>query len=469
MHRLAPAPARTWRSRRSAAQFSDGGYWSSGRVNRNSGHVARGGRFSRVKVSTCADRETCVKCPSTYYLHAADRPASERQSRRARAGPWFLPRDRRRRHGLDRRPDRVGQDRQGPRARRRRGPIRPRHSQRRDRVAGSGLRAGGHGQAHVLRHRPEAVPEEPERHRDSLPRGVRPSLSGVDADRGQLPFRPGCADRDRRGRGAPDMKRWEHFDYDESEGVATLTFSRPERLNALTFEVYADIRELTESLRIRQDIRVMVIRGRGRGFCSGGDVDAIIGELVKRGTRDVFEFARMTGACVRNLREMPQPVIASVNGIGAGAGAVLATASDIRVLAESATFRFLFTSVGLSGGDMGICWLLPRIIGLGRATEALLLGDKITSQQALAWGLAARVVPDDRLDAAVDEYVAALKDLAPWGLAMTKEMLNRAASSDYSSAIEMEAFTQTLLMTAEAFREFHAGFTGKRKPEFRGR
>ena len=133
------------------------------------------------------------------------------------------------------------------------------------------------------------------------------------------------------------MRRWEHFDYDESEGVATLTFSRPERLNALTFEVYADIRELTESLRIRQDIRVMVIRGRGRGFCSGGDVDEIIGELVKRGTRDVFEFARMTGACVRNLREMPQPVIAAVNGIAAGAGAVLATAADIRVLAESAS------------------------------------------------------------------------------------------------------------------------------------
>jgi len=265
------------------------------------------------------------------------------------------------------------------------------------------------------------------------------------------------------------VRRWEHFDYDESEGVATLTFSRPERLNALTFEVYADIRELTESLRIRQDIRVMLIRGTGRGFCSGGDVDEIIGELVKKGTRDVFEFARMTGACVRNLREMPQPVIAAVNGIAAGAGAVLATAADIRVLAESASFRFLFTSVGLSGGDMGICWLLPRMIGMGRATEALLLGGKISSQQALAWGLASRVVTDDKLDTAVTDYVKGLMELAPWGLAMTKEMLNRAASTDYSSAIDMEAFTQTLLMTADDFREFHAGFTGKRKPQYRGR
>jgi enoyl-CoA hydratase/carnithine racemase len=264
------------------------------------------------------------------------------------------------------------------------------------------------------------------------------------------------------------VKRWDHFDYEEQDGVATLTFSRPERLNSLTFDVYADIRDLTDSLRQRQDVRVLVIRGRGRGFCSGGDVDEIIAELLKMGTRDVYEFARMTGACVRNLREMPQPVIAAVNGVAAGAGAVLAAAADIRVLAESASFRFLFTSVGLSGGDMGICWLLPRIVGLGRATEALLLGGKITSQQALDWGLASRVVADDQLDAALAEQVSRLKELAPWGLAMTKEMLNRAASSDYSSAIEMEAFTQTLLMTAEDFREFHAGFAGKRKPEYRG-
>ena len=266
------------------------------------------------------------------------------------------------------------------------------------------------------------------------------------------------------------MKRWEHFDYDETDGVATVTFSRPERLNSLTFDVYADIRDLTNDLRTRGgEIHVLVIRGQGRGFCSGGDVDEIIGELLKRGVRDVYDFAHMTGECVRNLREMPQPVVAAVNGVAAGAGAVLAAASDIRVLAASGSFRFLFTSVGLSGGDMGICWLLPRIVGFGRATEALLLGGKITSQEAVAWGLASRVVADDELDATVSDYVAQLKALAPWGLAMTKEMLNRAASLDYSTAIAMEAFTQSLLMTAEDFREFHAGFTGRRKPEFRGR
>ena len=266
------------------------------------------------------------------------------------------------------------------------------------------------------------------------------------------------------------MKHWEHFDYGESEGVATLTFSRPERLNSLTFEVYADIRDLTQELRGRGgEVRVLVMRGRGSGFCSGGDVDEIIGRLLEMRTREVYEFAHMTGECVRNLREMPQPVIAAVNGVAAGAGAVLAAASDIRVLAASASFRFLFTSVGLSGGDMGVCWLLPRIVGFGRASEALLLGGKITSQEALAWGLASKVVPDGELDSAVAEYVARLRELAPWGLAMTKETLNRAASTDYSTAIEMEAFTQTLLMTAEDFREFHAGFTGKRKAEFRGR
>lgn len=265
------------------------------------------------------------------------------------------------------------------------------------------------------------------------------------------------------------MRRWEHFDYAERDGVASLTFTRPERLNSLTFEIYSDIRDLTGELRGRTEVRVLVIRGRGRGFCSGGDVDEIIGELLKRNTRDVYEFAHMTGECVRNLREMPQPVIAAVNGIAAGAGAVLAAASDIRVLAESASFQFLFTSVGLSGGDMGICWLLPRIVGFGRATEALLLGRKITSHEALSWGLASQVVADDALDSTVSDYVARLKDLAPWGLAMTKEMLNRGASSDYSTAIELEAFTQTMLMTGEDFKEFHAGFTGKRKPQFRGR
>jgi enoyl-CoA hydratase/carnithine racemase len=217
------------------------------------------------------------------------------------------------------------------------------------------------------------------------------------------------------------------------------------------------------------EVRVLVIRGTGRGFCSGGDVDEVIGRLLDMDTRGVYDFARMTGACVRNLREMPQPVIAAVNGVAAGAGAVLATAADLRLLAASASFQFLFTRVGISGGDMGVCWLLPRLVGQGRATELLMLGEALDAPTALAYGLATKVVPDAELDAEVGRHVESLLALAPWGLAMTKEMLNRAASMDYSSAVEMEAWTQTLLMTASDFREFHAGFTQKRRPKFTGR
>jgi enoyl-CoA hydratase/carnithine racemase len=265
-------------------------------------------------------------------------------------------------------------------------------------------------------------------------------------------------------------ERWRHFRYAEADGVATVTFDRPERLNALTFDVYADVRELTAELKARADeVRLLVLRGQGRGFCSGGDVDAIIGRLVEMDTKGVYDFARMTGACVRNLREMPQPVIAAVNGVAAGAGAVLALACDFRIVADNASFQFLFTQVGISGGDMGICWLLPRVIGQGRATELLMLGERVDAATAAAYGMANRVVGAAELDRAADELCRQLLERAPWGLAMTKEMLNRAAAMDYSSAIEMEAWTQTLMMTAQDFREFHAGFTGKRKPVYRGR
>jgi len=265
-------------------------------------------------------------------------------------------------------------------------------------------------------------------------------------------------------------REWKSFEYAEDGGVATLTFARPERLNSLTFEVYGEIRDLTAELRERaSEVRVLVIRGTGRGFCSGGDVDEIIGRLLDMDTREVYEFARMTGACVRNLREMPQPVIASVNGIAAGAGAVLALAADFRVLAQSASFQLLFTRVGLSGGDMGVAWLLPRIVGLGRATELLLLGDRVDAAHAVEIGLAHRAVPDAELDAAVAELAGRLLARAPWGLAMTKDVLNRSAAMDYSAAIELEAWTQTLLMTAEDFAEFHRSFGEKRPPRFQGR
>jgi enoyl-CoA hydratase/carnithine racemase len=216
-------------------------------------------------------------------------------------------------------------------------------------------------------------------------------------------------------------------------------------------------------------IRVLVLRGAGGTFCSGGDVNEIIGELIVRDTRDVYDFARMTGACVRNLRDMPQVVIAAIEGQAAGAGAVLACAADFRLMAEGSTLQFLFTKVGLSGGDMGICWLLPRLVGFGRATELLTLGQKLSAQTAREWGLANAVVPASELDATVRDYVTRLSRLAPWGLGMTKQMMNRAATMDYSSAIEMEAWTQTLLMRSADFAEFRAAFAERRQPTFQGR
>src|SRR5438477_5407659 len=170
---------------------------------------------------------------------------------------------------------------------------------------------------------------------------------------------------------------WRHFSFTVSDGVGTITLARPERLGALTFETYADLRDLLAELPQRDDTRVLVITGTGRGFCSGGDVDQIIGALQTMETADLLEFTRMTGSVVKALRECPLPVIAAVNGIAAGAGAVIALAADFRLLARSASFAFLFTKVGLAGGDMGSAYLLPRLIGLGRATELLVLGDTI--------------------------------------------------------------------------------------------
>lgn len=176
---------------------------------------------------------------------------------------------------------------------------------------------------------------------------------------------------------APLTDSWEHFEFTVDDGVATVTFDRPEKLNALTFDVYADLRDLVAELPHRGDVQVLVLTGKGRGFCSGGDVEEIIGELQKMDTAELLEFTRMTGAVVKAMRETPIPIIAAINGVAAGAGSVLALASDFRLLAESAKFAFLFTKVGLAGADMGSAYLLPRLVGLGRATELLMLGDKL--------------------------------------------------------------------------------------------
>src|SRR5438270_7712711 len=167
------------------------------------------------------------------------------------------------------------------------------------------------------------------------------------------------------------------FLYSVNDGVATLTFNRPEVMNALTFEVYAQLRDLFEMLRDDEEVRVVVLTGAGDNFCSGGDVHEIIGELLKRDMKGHIEFTRMTGAVVQNMRLLDKPIIAAVNGIAAGAGAVIALAADLRIASEKARFAFLFTKVGLTGADMGAAYLLPRLIGQGRALELLMFGDTI--------------------------------------------------------------------------------------------
>src|ERR1700693_5166625 len=192
-------------------------------------------------------------------------------------------------------------------------------------------------------------------------------------------------------------ERWHHLDFDIAGGVATITLARPEKLGALTFDAYADLRDLLAELPHRGDARVLVIAGSGRGFCSGGDVVEIIGALQSMQAGDRLEFTRMTGSVVRALRECPLPVIAAVNGVAAGAGAVIGLAADLRLVARSARFAFLFTRVGLAGADMGSAYLLPRVIGFGRATELLLLGDTVDAERALEIGLATAVVEDETL------------------------------------------------------------------------
>src|SRR5437016_3238424 len=252
---------------------------------------------------------------------------------------------------------------------------------------------------------------------------------------------------------APFTDEWKHFGFTVEEGVATVTFRRPEKLNALTFEVYADLRDLLAELPHRDDVRVLVITGQGRGFCSGGDVHEIIGELLKMDPRGLLEFTRMTGSVVQRMRECPLPIIASVNGIAAGAGAVIALAADLRLLAKSASFAFLFTRVGLAGADMGSAYLLPRLVGLGRATELLLLGDAVSAERAAEIGLATQVLADEDLDPAAAALARRLADGPTFAHASTKMLLSRESDMDLAGSLELEAMTQALLMKSEDHAE----------------
>jgi enoyl-CoA hydratase/carnithine racemase len=259
------------------------------------------------------------------------------------------------------------------------------------------------------------------------------------------------------------------FLYEVRDGVATITLNRPEVLNALTFEVYVQLRELFEALRFDDTVKVVVLTGAGEGFCSGGDVHAIIGELLKRDMKGHLEFTRMTGAVVQNMRLLDKPILAALNGTTAGAGAVLALASDLRIASERARFAFLFSRVGLTGADMGAGYLLPRVVGLGRAFELLLLGDTIDAATAERFGLVNRVVPHEQLLPATYEWAWRLANGPTLAISMTKRMINNELAMDLGSAIEAEAQAQALLMMGEDHRIFYEAFTAKQKPTFTGR
>jgi enoyl-CoA hydratase/carnithine racemase len=262
---------------------------------------------------------------------------------------------------------------------------------------------------------------------------------------------------------------WQNFDFALEDGVATVTFSRPDKLNALTFDVYADLRDLLGELPHRGDARVLVLTGEGRGFCSGGDVEEIIGELQKMSAGELLDFTRMSGAVVKAMREAPLPIVAAVNGVAAGAGAVLALAADLRLVARSAKFAFLFTRVGLAGADMGAAYLLPRLVGLGKATELLLLGDEVDAEGASAIGLATRVVDDGELPLAASELARTLADGPALAHATTKVLLTRELDLALGDAIEMEALAQALLMKSDDFGEFYTAWTEGRSPAWTGR
>ena len=268
---------------------------------------------------------------------------------------------------------------------------------------------------------------------------------------------------------APLTESWSHFRFEKADGVATVTLDRPEKLNPLTFESYADLRDLLGELPHHQDVRVLVIRGEGQAFCAGGDVNEIIGELIKMEPRDLMRFTKMTGDAIRAMRECPIPIISAIQGIAAGAGAVVALASDFRIVAESGRFAFLFTKVGLSGGDMGAAYLLPRVVGLARATELLMLGGTIDAATADRYGLVTRLVPDDGLADAVAELARTLAAGPTLAIAQTKSLLTRELDMSMSSAMELDAMTQALLMTTADHAEFHAAFNEKRRPNWQGR
>lgn len=259
------------------------------------------------------------------------------------------------------------------------------------------------------------------------------------------------------------------FRYAVDANIATITLDRPETLNSLTFDVYAELRDTFRALEDEQDVHAIVITGAGRGFCSGGSVNDIIGPLFAQSPVERMAFTRMTGALIGAIRQVRKPVIAAINGVAAGAGAVIALACDFRVMAEKAKIAFLFVKVGLAGADMGAAWLLPQVVGLARATEILMLGDAIVAEDALRIGLVNRVVAAEAVLSEARGLAERLARGPRFALGMTKEMLNREPQLTLEAALEAEAQAQQICMATDDFREAYEAFTGKREPRFSGK
>lgn len=259
-----------------------------------------------------------------------------------------------------------------------------------------------------------------------------------------------------------------HFAYAFANGVATLTLNRPERKNPLTFASYAELRDLFRALNSATDVKVIVLTGAGGNFCSGGDVHEIIGPLTKMSMPELLEFTRMTGDLVKAMRLCPQPIVAAIDGICAGAGAMMALAADMRLGTPQAKTAFLFTRVGLAGADMGACALLPRLIGQGRASELLFTGRAMTAAEGLQWGFFNALHEPAEVLGKAQALAAELADGPTFAHGMTKTMLHQEWAMTLDQAIEAEAQAQAICMQTQDFTRAYEAFSNKQKPVFQG-
>jgi enoyl-CoA hydratase/carnithine racemase len=266
--------------------------------------------------------------------------------------------------------------------------------------------------------------------------------------------------------GGNQSMTYSKFVFENNDGVATIRLNDPEHLNALTFQIYADLEKIFAELTHDNSVKTIVLTGTGKGFCSGGRVDDIIGPLLKMKGDELYKFTRMTCNVVKNMRNLKKPIIAAVNGIAAGAGAMLMLAADLRIFSDNARAAFLFVKVGLSGADMGALYLLPRIVGLGKATELVYFGDTIDAQEAHRIGLANRVVPAANLMDEAYKWAGRLKEGPLYALGVTKELLEYEGNIDLEAALEMEAAAQARCMETPDFVEGYNAFMEKRPLRF---